>query len=40
MLGFRVVWTGAMWLCNLPVLAALWRAGANPGSRGEAKSSD
>jgi hypothetical protein len=26
MLGFRVVWTGAMWLCNLPVVAALWRA--------------
>ena len=26
MLGFRVVWTGAMWLCNLPVVVALWRA--------------
>jgi lysylphosphatidylglycerol synthase-like protein len=26
MLGFRVVWTGAMWLCNLPVVAAMWRA--------------
>ena len=26
MLGFRVVWTGVMWLCNLPVVVALWRA--------------
>jgi hypothetical protein len=26
MLGFRLVWTGAMWLCNLPFVAALWRA--------------
>ena len=26
MLGFRVVWTGAMWLCNLPFVAALWGA--------------
>ena len=25
MLGFRVVWTGAMWLCNLPIVAWLWR---------------
>jgi len=25
MLAFRVVWTGAMWLCNLPVVALLWR---------------
>lgn len=25
MLGFRVVWTGAMWLCNLPVVVLLWR---------------
>ena len=25
MLGFRVVWTGAMWLCNLPIVALLWR---------------
>lgn len=24
MLGFRLVWTGAMWLINLPVLAVLW----------------
>ncbi|MFI4887269.1 MAG: lysylphosphatidylglycerol synthase domain-containing protein [Burkholderiales bacterium] len=26
MLGFRVVWTGAMWLCNLPIVVLLWRA--------------
>ena len=25
MLGFRIVWTGAMWLCNLPIVALLWR---------------
>jgi hypothetical protein len=25
MLGFRVVWTGATWLCNLPVVMLLWR---------------
>jgi hypothetical protein len=25
MLAFRVVWTGAMWLCNLPIVALLWR---------------
>lgn len=25
MLGFRIVWTGAMWLCNLPVVVLLWR---------------
>lgn len=24
MLGFRLVWTGAMWLINLPILAILW----------------
>ena len=22
---FRVVWTGAMWLCNLPIVVLLWR---------------
>jgi len=26
MLAFRVVWTGTMWLCNLPIVALLWRA--------------
>lgn len=26
MLGFRLVWTGSMWLINLPVLALLWRS--------------
>jgi hypothetical protein len=26
MLAFRVVWTGAMWLCNLPIVLLLWRA--------------
>ena len=25
MLAFRVVWTGAMWLCNLPIVVLLWR---------------
>ena len=25
MLGFRLVWTGAMWLVNLPVVFLLWR---------------
>jgi len=25
MLGFRVVWTGAMWVCNLLIVALLWR---------------
>jgi Lysylphosphatidylglycerol synthase TM region len=25
MLAFRVVWTGAMWLCNLPIVLLLWR---------------
>jgi hypothetical protein len=25
MLAFRVVWTGAMWLCNLPLVLLLWR---------------
>lgn len=25
MLGFRLVWTGAMWLINLPVVFLLWR---------------
>jgi hypothetical protein len=25
MLGFRLVWTGAMWLLNLPVVFLLWR---------------
>lgn len=33
MLGFRLVWTGAMWLLNLPVLFALWRA-IHPQSKG------
>jgi len=22
---FFVVWTGAMWLCNLPIIALQWR---------------
>ena len=26
MLGFRLVWTGVMWLVNLPLFAALWGA--------------
>lgn len=26
MLGFRVVWTGVMWLINLPVVVFLWRS--------------
>lgn len=26
MLGFRLVWTGAMWLLNLPVVVVLWGA--------------
>lgn len=26
MLGFRLVWTGAMWLLNLPIVALLWRS--------------
>lgn len=26
MLGFRLVWTGAMWLLNLPVVLVLWRS--------------
>ena len=26
MLGFRLVWTGAMWLLNLPVVFLLWRS--------------
>lgn len=26
MLGFRLVWTGAMWLINLPVVLVLWRS--------------
>lgn len=26
MLGFRVVWTGVMWLINLPLVVVLWRA--------------
>lgn len=25
MLGFRLVWTGSMWLVNLPVVVLLWR---------------
>lgn len=25
MLGFRLVWTGAMWLLNLPLVLVLWR---------------
>lgn len=25
MLGFRIVWTGVMWLLNLPVVLMLWR---------------
>lgn len=25
MLGFRAVWTGAIWICNLPIVALLWR---------------
>lgn len=25
MLAFRAVWTGAIWLCNLPVVLLLWR---------------
>ena len=25
MLAFRVVWTGAIWLCNLPIVVLLWR---------------
>ncbi|MGH8282382.1 MAG: lysylphosphatidylglycerol synthase domain-containing protein [Gammaproteobacteria bacterium] len=33
MLGFRLVWTGAMWLLNLPVLFALWRT-IHPQSKG------
>ncbi len=24
MFGFRVVWTGIMWLINLPVVLLLW----------------
>ncbi len=26
MLGFRLVWTGVMWLVNLPLFVVLWRA--------------
>jgi len=26
MLGFRIVWTGVMWLLNLPVVVFLWRS--------------
>jgi hypothetical protein len=26
MLGFRLVWTGTMWLINLPVVLLLWRS--------------
>ena len=25
MLAFRIVWTGAMWICNVPLVVALWR---------------
>jgi hypothetical protein len=25
MLGFRIVWTGAIWLLCLPIVGAMWR---------------
>lgn len=25
MLGFRIVWTGAVWLINLPLVIVLWK---------------
>lgn len=32
MLGFRLVWTGSMWLVNLPVVLLLWRNIRPPGT--------
>lgn len=39
MLGFRLVWTGAMWLLNLPVVFLLWRAIRPAASAGAAETS-
>ncbi len=33
MLGFRIVWTGAMWLVNLPAVFILWRSLKQPEHR-------